>query len=561
MKDLLATIELYDDDDTRVGLKRGSQQGRTTAGTFDKVYNMAEIRKLGKELNVSEVIDGVKLDPDKFRSNVTKAKARTDFYKNQFDSLSPKKQKEFKKDFMKQIAKHQDGGFYISAANRVPNAKLVKKYFPKANDANKIVTSINGILLNEFKNKGNVIKTSPKANANAIRVEDMRKITDPSFETFEGVQGTKGASLQHVASKNRMVTLNNLAYMDKVLNSSLSQNDKRIKIIENEVDRLIKAKPKNYVERVNALNNEGMALASGYIKKDGKIVKGPTAGYSEFRIKDPLNEKLSYFGKNDSKTILPDKDPVLIQEDADLINKPVKDYTPTERKRAIEIAKKKQVEFKKIKNNPKFRAKIPLVNDLLEMAGSIPNDIKKAKYLKAGFKTLGIAASPLVIYDTYKAFEQGKPVLESLEAGLIGTDLIGGTKRILALTPEEREARSVVKQDALKDLNVDMPMGFGFIEGPTLKTDMTLEEAQAKAAAGTDRVKELEAQKNFNRATDRANFFSNIRDKIFRTPQSVSFAGGGIAGLSGGIDKGPQRTSMNTDSQGLLSLKNRVRNY
>ena len=348
MKDLLKVIDLYDDDDTRVGFAKGTQQSRTTAGTFDKVYSMAEIRKLGKELNVSEFIDGVKLDPDKFRSNVTKAKARTDFYKNQFKSLSPKKQKEFKKDFMKQIAKHQDGGFYISAANRVPNAKLVKKYFPKANDANKIVTSINGILLNEFKNKGNVIKTSPKANANAIRMEDLRKITDPSFETAEGVQGTKGTSLQHVASKNRMVTLNNLAYMDRVLNSSLSQNDKRIKIIENEVDRLIKAKPKNYVERVNALNNEGMALASGYIKKDGKIVKGPAAGYSEFRIKDPLNEKLSYFGKDDAKTILPDKDSVLIQEDADLIDKPVKDFTPDERKRAIEIAKKKQIEFKKI---------------------------------------------------------------------------------------------------------------------------------------------------------------------------------------------------------------------
>ena len=32
------------------------------------------------------------------------------------------------------------------------------------------------------------------------------------------------------------------------------------------------------------------------------------------------------------------------------------------------------------------------------------------------------------------------------------------------------------------------------------------------------------------------------------------FAGGGIAGLSGGIDKGPQRTSMNPDSQGLSGL-------
>ena len=344
-------LYLYEDvegfaDGGRIPFAKGTQP-RTTAGTFDKVYSMAEIRELGKKLNVSEVIDGVKLDPDKFRLNVTKAKARTDFNKNQFDSLSPKKQKEFKKNFMKQIAKHQDGGFYVSAANRVPNATLVKRYFPNIDSktANKIVTSINGILLNEFKNKGNVIKTSPKANANAIRMEDLRKITDPSFETAAGVQGTKGASLQHVASKNRMVTLNNLAYLEKKLNSSMSQNDKRIKIIENEVDRLIKTKPKNYVQRVNALNNEGMALASGYIKKDGKIVKGPTAGYSEFRVKDPLNEKLSYFGKDDTKTILPDRDSVLIQEDADLIDKPVKNYTPNERKRAIEISKKKMLKF------------------------------------------------------------------------------------------------------------------------------------------------------------------------------------------------------------------------
>ena len=37
-------------------------------------------------------------------------------------------------------------------------------------------------------------------------------------------------------------------------------------------------------------------------------------------------------------------------------------------------------------------------------------------------------------------------------------------------------------------------------------------------------------------------------------------AGGGIAGLSGGIDKGPQTTSMNPDSQGLQGLMKRVRN-
>ena len=344
-------------------------QPRTATGTFDKVYSMAEIRKLAKELNVSEFVDGVKLTPDKFRKNVTNALTRINFYKNQFKSLSPKKQKAYIKDVKKQLVKHQDGGFYKSAAKRVSNATLVKRYFPNIDPktANKIVTSINGMIINDFIKKGNVIKTSPKANANAIRMEDLKKITNPTFETAEGVQGTKGASLQHVASKNRMVKLNNLAYLEKVLNSSGSQNDKRIKIIEKEVDRLIKAKPKNYIQRINDLNTEGMALASGYIKKDGKIVKGPTAGYSEFRVKDPINEKLYYFGKDDTKTLLPDRDPVLIQQDADLIDKPIKDMNPEELKRAKEIARKKQIDFRKIMSGtgkvlkPIVRAAAPFV--------------------------------------------------------------------------------------------------------------------------------------------------------------------------------------------------------
>ena len=197
-------------------------------------------------------------------------------------------------------------------------------------------------------------------------------------------------------------------------------------------------------------------------------------------------------------------------------------------------------------------SQIPVLTDLFNVAKSIPGDVAKKSYFKAAGKALGLAFTPVMIYDTYKAFEKGKPVLEALEQGLIGTDAIGGTKRILSLTPEERLARSVVKQDELKDLNVDMPMGFGFIEGPTPDTDMTLEQALAAATAGEERVKKLEAEKNLQRS----------RSRGFGTPVNADefLAGGGIAGLSGGIDKGPQRTSMNPDSQGLRSLENRVRN-
>ena len=252
------------------------------------------------------------------------------------------------------------------------------------------------------------------------------------------------------------------------------------------------------------------------------------------------------------------------------IANPVEKFTDVATKVLPEISKDlglssytKNLEKAKIGLGMKLNAKIPGVETLLKAADNIKDDIAKRKFLTAGFKTLGIAVgAPLVAYDTYKAYKQGKPVLEALEQGFIGTDIIGGTKRFLALTPEEKEARSVVKQDALKDLNVNMPMGFGFIEGPDPMSDLTLEEAQAQAAAGDKRVKALEAQKNFETATKRSNFFSNIKDKVFGIGPNyqLELAGGGIAGLSGGIDEGPQRTSMNPDSQGLRSLKNRVRN-
>ena len=83
-----------------------------------------------------------------------------------------------------------------------------------------------------------------------------------------------------------------------------------------------------------------------------------------------------------------------------------------------------------------------------------------------------------------------------------------------------------------------MPMGFGFIEGPDPMSDLTLEEAQTKAAAGDERVKALEAQKNFERATDRANFFGDIKDRALGAPQEIELAGGGIA-KSAGKSSGP----------------------
>jgi len=202
-------------------------------------------------------------------------------------------------------------------------------------------------------------------------------------------------------------------------------------------------------------------------------------------------------------------------------------------------------------------ASIPILTDILKMAESIPGDIAKKSYFKAAGKAAGLAFTPVMLYDTYKALEQGKPLLESLERGLIGTNIIGGTKDILALKPEERMARSVVKQDALKDLNLEMPMGFGFIEGSTPKTDMTLQEAQQQMEKGIQRVQSERAQKESDVAANRANFFGNIRDRAFGIgpDYQLELAGGGIAKLAG-INSGPPPES-GPMSQGLQGLMKR----
>lgn len=407
------------------------------------------------------------------------------------------------------------------------------------------------------------------------KIGDKTKLTpEEKFINFQQSLITK--QLNEKIRKNPDIILKNAALMEKlgtfvtkdgnIATKKVTLNDiegRGIFEIEHQRDIYKKGAMKDFPYNRNL-------ILGPYNRSDG--FKATAEKFIEKNPKDPKIKEILKKAEELKITLQPDVPAGTFKTKSlgyKQIANPVEKFTDVATKVLPEISKDlglssytKNLEKAKIGLGMKLNAKIPGVTELFEMAKSIPDDIKRAKYLKAGFKTLGIAAAPLVIYDTYNAYKEGKPILETLEQGIIGTDIIGGTKRFLSLTPEEREARSVVKQDALKDLNVDMPMGFGFIEGPDPMSDLTLEEAQAQAAAGDERVKALEAQKNFERATDRSNFFSNIKDKALGIgpDYQLELAGGGIAGLSGGIDEGPQRTSMNPDSQGLRSLKNRVRN-
>jgi len=212
---------------------------------------------------------------------------------------------------------------------------------------------------------------------------------------------------------------------------------------------------------------------------------------------------------------------------------------PRAGEKAFKIPKvsKKQIEnIQKITKRmaPQLNAKLPIISTMYDVAKSIPGDVGKAKYLSAGFKTLGLAVAPYVAYTTYQDVMAGKNLVEALERNLIGTDIIGGTKDILAMTPEEREARAKVKQEQIAELNIDMPTGFGFIEAPPVQTDMALEEAKQKLDAAKQRVAQERAEDEAGVAALRRQAFDKVIDAATgNRTTAMKLAGGGLLKQAG----------------------------
>ena len=193
------------------------------------------------------------------------------------------------------------------------------------------------------------------------------------------------------------------------------------------------------------------------------------------------------------------------------------DTDPSKKKldKAIEEAKKILKDKK-----TKFKANmVPGLETLIKTVEAMPDDFRAKRYWTLGLKGLGILATPIIAYDGYTAIRDGLPPDEVVAKALFGADkLLYKGKEILQLTPEEREARSVVKQERLRELNEDQMMGFGFIEGPEVDSDLTLDEAKTKLKEGQDRYADFREEKDAARASERAGIAKAIKDRIYGVP-------------------------------------------
>ena len=185
-----------------------------------------------------------------------------------------------------------------------------------------------------------------------------------------------------------------------------------------------------------------------------------------------------------------------------------------------------------------LKAKIPGITDLFEMAGSIKGDLAKKKYLMAGAKSLGVLATPLIVYGAYDDFNKGIPVAEIIERNLIGTDLVKGTKEYMSLSPEGKEARSVVKQSQMTDqIAQDESLLDSDFETPKVKSDLTIAEAEKQYKSEQEAFRLKRESEEARIAKARAISMSGLKDLMTGErfqPQQIptqTMANGGIMRL------------------------------
>ncbi len=214
-----------------------------------------------------------------------------------------------------------------------------------------------------------------------------------------------------------------------------------------------------------------------------------------------------------------------------------------------------------VANAPKLKAALlPGLEELVEGIKNIPDDIAKKRYFKLGVKALGPLGAYIGISDTYKALKDGKPVAEALEYGLIGTDLIGSTKDVLALSPEGKEARSVVKQGEMREqITDDFSSLDTDFDTPNVKSEMSRSEAERKwenekVAIGRKRAAEEKAISNARAVSIEGlkNLMTGQRFAGQQIPEQF-LAVGGRVGYADGPDDPSKRKFIKLGA-GLMSL-------
>jgi len=556
--------------------------------------NVDNIQKLVKEKTgtlpdayiINESLE--KLDPE-IKSNVVKVE------KGGTTSLTPKEEKLFANNYNKktisQMATEITGLPYDNKITKAKNAQLYRYYLTqkKLGNIEEVVkgTRPKGSTPKTEKGFGaykkaqkdlmnldpNTYKDLTPAQVDArlkkaIQFSKVRGAFDvptsltPSFEHFQGI--TPGTITQDPDAL-RKVGITTQDFNFNVLGAKAKNNI--YKTIKNELRTAKEAAKlgdnKAAKESLNTINEiyDDVAKKLKTIKRDTlpkynlskNLIKETNLKTVDFdiekRLGNTIDNYVRFVAAGPKKDVAKIKQPNL--------------------KKAVQLVKKGDDQAVKdlidsrlpaVRSGQLFSKLLPGLEQIAQGIKNIPDDIAKKKYFTLGLKALGPIGTYIAVDDTYEALKAGRPVAEALEYGLIGTNLIGSAKDLMALSPEEREARSVVKQAEMVDqIAQDESMLDTDFETPKVKSDLTLEEAEEKFEAAKARRKLERESQEADIAKARATSIQGLKDLITGkrfTGQEMPtqyMAAGGRMGFADGPDD-PSRRKFMKIAGGIASI-------
>ena len=163
---------------------------------------------------------------------------------------------------------------------------------------------------------------------------------------------------------------------------------------------------------------------------------------------------------------------------------------------------------------------------------------------KVGGKFLGPFGFALEGYFAKQAYDEGRSIPEVVASPFMLEGVVADAQERFRMTKPERQAVNIaqVANQDFSDLSSD------FLT-PIIPGSLDVDVDAVRQRTG-----EAEAAERKLRALQRSGLKEQSRKEV---ESPLYAAGGGIAGLSGGIDMGPQRRSMNPDSQGLQGIMKR----
>ena len=430
------------------------------------------------------------------------------------------------------VIKALDAYSKIKTPKRGDIAKIVRKYNINEGSFNRYLTEDKLNLRKKIPIKfGSELEK--KRYYARLRREAIAEFSSQKFEKFFQAPETALVQKSHMGDLyNQYVRTGNLGYAPNLINQeTLKDVDATLKSYNEQIDNLLKNKPKNYIKKVDDLNRKGTDLAAatqGYKKFTGR---DPFTG-KEFTINysrpgqelDPTdlygNRKLSELTTEDKITGIYDPK----KEQYKKVDKPLLDYM---KKQSMKAAKLSPTEIKKIDTQ--------IRNKVLELASTVTDQcpIGNADGGRIGFK-LG----------SQKCFEIGKQTVEDilLKGGAKGKQLDlaktilragGGLKSMLSLRgtlgpaalafTAATEAGLVGYDMLAKGQTFREAVGdslFNYALGDKTKIDPKSERYKSYQAAGVDQ-NTLGKIAAFENAMDEVQYIQQEFDKEGRLADSI----------------------------------------